>query len=187
MSFSFEETKIPGLFIVHPHYHEDERGSNLKTFHKDAFEERGMKCDFSETMVATNKLKDTVRGFHFQYPPYAQYKLYYCLEGAWKNYSLDLRKGSPTYGKFLCVTMSETELMGLYIPEGIANAYIVLKDNTKVLYQLSSKYMPDYEGGVRWDTVGLDLGGIEPIISKRDLEFPAFVNFDTPFIYGENC
>ena len=187
MAFTFEETKIPGLLIVYPHFHGDERGSNMKTFHKDTFEEHGLKCDFGETMITTNKVKGTIRGFHYQRPPYTQSKLYYCLAGGWNNYSLDLRIGSPTYGQYICIPMNEDDMKLLYIPDGIANAHLILQDNTKVLYQMGSKYMPDFESGIRWDSVGLNLGDIHPIISSRDAKLPTFDDFESPFIYGENC
>ena len=96
MSFAFIESEIPGLYIVQPHCHRDQRGNNLKTFHKPTFQEKGLPCDFGETMITTNLHKNVIRGFHYQRPPYTQYKLYYCLQGEWNNYSLDLRKGSPT-------------------------------------------------------------------------------------------
>lgn len=187
MSFQFEETKIPGLLIVRPHYREDQRGSNMKTFHKETFEKRGLKCDFGETMITTNNKKNVIRGFHYQRPPYTQCKLYYCLAGGWNNYSLDIRRGSPTYGQYICIPMDEDDRKVLYIPDGIANAHLILKDNTKVLYQLGSKYMPDYEGGIRWNSVGLDIGDVEPIISERDMRLPSLEEFDSPFEYGRNC
>lgn len=187
MSFEFKDTDIPGLLIVEPHFHEDERGSNMKTFHKETFQKKGLKCDFGETMITTNLHKNTIRGFHFQRPPYTQCKLYYCLSGAWNNYSVDLRKGSPMYGRVLCIPMSEDERKLLYIPDGIANAHLILEDNTKVLYQLGSKYMPDYDGGVRWDSLGIDFGISNPVITDKDARLPAFQDFETPFIYGENC
>ncbi|MCR5701976.1 MAG: dTDP-4-dehydrorhamnose 3,5-epimerase [Lachnospiraceae bacterium] len=187
MSFVFKETKIPGLMIVEPHYHEDLRGSNMKIFHKETFENEGLKCDFGETMITTNLCKNTIRGFHYQKPPYTQCKLYYCLQGAWNNYSVDLRKGSPMYGKVICIPMNEKERKLLYIPDGIANAHLVLEDNTKVLYQLGSKYMPSYEGGVRWDSFGIDFGDIHPVITDRDAALPRMSEFESPFVYGENC
>lgn len=187
MGFTFTETKIPGLLIVEPHYHSDERGSNMKTFHKETFKAQGLKCDFGETMITTNQYKNVIRGFHFQRPPYTQCKLYYCLSGSWNNYSVDLRKGSPAYGEVICIPMNTTERKLLYIPDGIANAHLILEDNTKVLYQLGSKYMPECEGGVRWDSLGLNFGSIQPIITERDAQLPRFEDFETPFIYGENC
>lgn len=187
MGFTFKETEIPGLLIVEPHYHADERGSNMKTFHKETFEARGLKCDFGETMITTNLCKNTIRGFHFQRPPYTQCKLYYCLMGAWNNYSVDLRVGSPAYGKVICIPMNEQERKLLYIPDGIANAHLILQDNTKVLYQLGSKYMPEYDGGVRWNSFGIDFQVDHPIITEKDANLPLFSEFESPFIYGENC
>lgn len=187
MAFIFEETEIPGLLIVRPHFHEDERGSNMKIFHKEIFQERGMKCDFGETMITTNLNKNVIRGFHYQRPPYAQYKLYYCLSGEWSNYSVDLRKGSPVYGKVICIQMREEERKLLYIPEGIANAHLVKKDRTRVLYQLGSKYMPDYDEGIRWDSLGIDFSVSNPIITDKDAALPAFSDVDSPFIFGVNC
>lgn len=187
MSFTFEETAISGLKVIRPHFHEDERGSNLKIFHKETFEAQGMKCDFGETMITTNLHKNVIRGFHFQKPPYTQCKLYYCIQGAWNNYSVDLRKGSPTYGKVICYKMDSEDRKLLYIPDGIANAHLVLEENTRVLYQLGSKYMPDYEGGVRWDSLGIDFNVDFPVITERDAGLPVFAEFDSPFIYGQNC
>lgn len=187
MAFQFEETEISGLYIVKPHYHEDKRGSNLKSFHKETFLELGLKCDFEETMITTNLYKNIIRGFHYQRPPYTQYKLYYCLSGEWNNYSVDLRIGSPTYGKVICIQMKEEERKLLYIPEGIANAHLVLENNTKVLYQLGSKYMPAYDEGVRWDSLGIDFGSLKPIITEKDAALPTFDEFNSPFFLGENC
>lgn len=187
MGFEFLKTEIPGLLIVTPHYHEDERGSNMKTFHKETFEAQGLKCDFGETMITTNLQKNTIRGFHFQRPPYTQCKLYYCLSGAWNNYSVDLRKGSPTYGKVICIPMDESDRKLLYIPDGIANAHLILKDYTRVLYQLGSKYMPECDGGVRWNSLGVEFGVEDPIITEKDSKLPLFEEFETPFVYGENC
>jgi dTDP-4-dehydrorhamnose 3,5-epimerase len=187
MAFMFEETQIQGLYIVRPHYHEDERGSNMKIFHKETFQEKGLKSDFGETMITTNLHKNVIRGFHYQRPPYTQCKLYYCLSGKWNNYSVDLRKGSPTYGKVICILMEVADRKLLYIPEGIANAHLVKEDKTRVLYQLGSKYMPDYDEGVRWDSFGIDFSVSNPIITDRDASLPLFRDFDTPFIFGENC
>lgn len=187
MGFKFTETDIPGLLIVEPHYYADHRGSNMKTFHRQTFEAQGISCDFGETMITTNAEKNTIRGFHFQYPPYSQVKLYYCLAGAWDNYSVDLRLGSPSYGKVIRIRMDEAERKLLYIPIGIANAHLILTENTKVLYQLGSKYMPDYDGGVRWDSLGVDFGIENPIITEKDAHLPKFSGFESPFVYGENC
>lgn len=185
--FEFEQTEIAGLYIVRPHFHWDDRGYNFKAFHRETFESRGLDCDFDETMMVLNREPGTIRGFHYQKPPYTQIKLYYCLTGGWTNYSLDIRKGSATYGKVLKIEMSEDERKMLYIPKGIANAQRVRKNNTRVFYHLGSKYMPDYEGGVRWDSVGVDLDVDNPIISDRDATFPTLSELETPFVYGENC
>lgn len=187
MAFEVKETAINGLFIIFPHYHADERGSNMKTFHKETFENYGLRTDFYETMITTNVQKNVIRGFHFQRPPYTQTKLYYCLSGKWINYSIDLRKGSPNYGKVIQIEMNSDERKLLYIPDGIANAHLVLENNTKVLYQLTSMYMPEYDSGIRWDSVGVDFGIADPIITEKDSRLPLFKDFDSPFIYGENC
>lgn len=187
MAFKFKELDIKGLYIIEPHYYADQRGSNMKTFHKETYAAQNIKCDFEETMITTNLHKNVIRGFHFQRPPYTQCKLYYCISGAWNNYCVDIRKGSPTYGKIICVTMNEEERKLLYLPEGIANAHLILRDNTKVLYQLGSKYMPEYEAGIRWNSLGVDFQIENPIITEKDSELPLFGEFESPFVYGENC
>lgn len=188
MPFTFERTEIEGFFIIRPHYHEDQRGSSMKLFHKQTFEGKGLKCDFGETLISTNLLKNTIRGFHYQMPPYAQSKLYYCLSGGWDNYSVDIRIGSPTYGKIMKIPMSEGERKVLYIPEGIANAHQVLCDHTKVLYQLTSMYMPEFDSGIRWDSLGIVFTTSNPpIITEKDACLPMAWDVKSPFVYGQNC
>ena len=100
---------------------------------------------------------------------------------------MDLRKGSPTYGKVICINMREEERKLLYIPEGIANAHLVLRENTRVLYQLGAQYMPEYDAGVRWDSLGIDFGELAPIMTEKDAALPPFAELDSPFVFGKNC
>ncbi len=181
MIYNYKEANIPGVYELFPPVFKDNRGSITKIYHKDSFESLKLPCDFGETLVTKNNNKGIVRGFHFQYPPYAQEKLIHCISGSIKNVVLDIRKGSPTYLQTEIFELSEDKPNVLYLPKGIANAYLICRDNTVIIYNLTSKYMPDYDGGIRWDSVGADFGVGDYVVSEKDLRLPILGDFDSPF------
>ena len=180
---SLKKAEIPGVYIVFPSIFQDKRGSVVKYFQKSVANMNLLNMNFSESIISTNKDKGTFRGFHFQKPPYAQSKLCVCLSGGWYNYLLDIRLGSPTYGRCIQILMDEEINQAIYIPEGIANGQFVLKDNTRVLYYLTNEYNRDSEGGILWDSVTMDLPEKPKIISEKDMNYLPFEDFQSPFMY----
>lgn len=183
----YQALSLPGVYEIIPDIHQDNRGSLTKLFDRTNFEQLSIDCQWNETLLSINKSQGIIRGFHYQAPPYGQTKMIYCLQGAAQAYLLDIRQGADTYGKIITCHLSPETGNMLIVPIGVANAYMIEQDNTHILYQLTSQYQPDYESGIRWDSVGLSLNWDNPIISERDSRLPKWEDFTTPFIWGENC
>lgn len=176
----FEKVEINGVFIFNPKLMEDERGYTTKIFSKEVFVQNGLNCEFEETFISHNKFKNVFRGFHFQLPPYAQSKLLYCMNGEFECFFVDLRRSSNTFGKVSSYTIKEKS--AIYIPLGVANAFVILKDNTDIIYHLTSRYMLEFEGGLHYNSFDIKLNTDELIVSKRDEAFPLFKDFESPFL-----
>lgn len=187
MIYDFKESEIKGVFLLEPHVHTDIRGSITKIFHKESFEMLGLACDWGESLVTENYHKGVIRGFHFQKPPYCQAKTIFCVTGSVLDAVLDLRKGSKTYGKTAMFSLDSQKKNILYVPKGVANCYAIYQNNTIISYNLTSTYMPEYESGIRWNSVGVDFGIENPIVGDKDSQLLLLNEFESPFIYGENC
>ena len=176
-------SKIPGVFVIEPIIHEDIRGRLTKTYHKDSFDgiEGIGKHDWGEIILSDNVRKGVFRGLHYQSPPYAQAKTLCCVTGAIKDWALDLRKGSPTYGIIETFTLSSEKREVLYIPTGIANGYYTIEDNTTILYNLTSKFDAESSKGINWKSVGLELEGA--IIADKDNLLDDWATFESPFVF----
>ena len=179
----YKALALPGAYELYPVRNTDQRGSVTKIFDRKEFAALGIDCRYNETLISHNKCQGVIRGFHFQYPPYAQSKLIYCLHGACMAYLLDLRSGAPTYGQVEPIHLSQEQRNVLIVPVGVANAYFIEQDDTTILYQLTAEYSPEYDGGVRWDSVGLTLDWHEPIVSDKDSRLPKWADFVTPFVW----
>lgn len=182
----FKQRSIAGAYEGFPKKNVDDRGSVTKIFSRTVFDEAGIDCSYNETLISRNLEKGVIRGFHFQYPPYAQSKLFYCVSGACTIYLLDLRKGSAMYGKIEQIALSAEKGNIVIVPVGVANLYLTEQEQTTIVYQLTGQYMPEHEGGIRWDSVGLSFSADTPIVSERDRCLPAWADFDSPFIWEEN-
>lgn len=178
------ESRIPGIFIMEPDIHEDIRGSLTKTYHAPTFDRiSGIKeHNWGEIIISENKKKGVFRGLHFQKPPYAQAKTLCCISGSIINYSLDIRRGSPTYGRIECFNIDSDSKQVLYIPIGIANGYYTLEENTTILYNLTSEFDAESASGITWNSVGLDIKGA--IVSDKDNELENWNGFVSPFTYS---
>lgn len=187
MIYEVEESEIKGVYLLQPDFHVDMRGSVTKIFHRKSFEELGLECEWGESLITENFQKDVIRGFHFQRPPYCQAKTLFCVSGSILDAVIDLRKGSETYGKTAVFSLDSQKRTILYVPRGVANCYLIRQDHTVIAYNLTSTYMPAFEGGIRWDSTGVDFGCVAPAITKKDRELPELAGFKSPFVYGENC
>lgn len=178
--FTKIETPLEGCFELQPIVRGDVRGSFIKTFHVGAFEEMGLATDFKEEFH-TISFKNVIRAMHFQIPPEAHIKLVYCAEGAVMDVILDLRKNSPTYGKFHVVELDARKGNSLYMPIGIAHGYKVLSEHSVVVYKTTTVFSAECDTGVLWNSCGIDWQCDNPILSEKDKTLPTLAEFDSPF------
>jgi len=165
-------TEIEGLIIVEPDVYPDKRGFFTETFQAQRYAEAGIRCAFVQDNLSYST-KGTLRGLHFQVTR-PQAKLVHVISGEIFDVAVDLRPGSPTYGKWAGVNLSGTNHRQLFIPEGFAHGFYVLSDTAYFAYKCSDFYAPDDEGGVLWSDpdIGIRWPAGEPIVSARDLDLP---------------
>ena len=177
-------TEIPGLFVIEPTVFEDQRGYFLETFNLAAFQKNIDIVNFVQDNESKSS-KGVVRGLHFQTPPFAQAKLVRCVEGHVLDVIVDIRKGSPMYGKHLAIELSGANKRQVYIPKGFAHGFSVLSQNAVFSYKVDNIYAPEFESGIRYDDpeLGIDWGLTEGDIkpSTKDESLPAFKQLDSPF------
>lgn len=180
-----EPLAIPDVKLVRPKRHGDARGFFSEVYRADRFEAAGLKTDWVQDNHSFSQARGVVRGLHFQAPPYGQAKLVRVARGAVFDVAVDLRRGSPTYGRWAGAELSAENWTQLYVPEGFAHGFCTLVENTEVLYKVSGIYAPDSEGGLRWDdpALGIDwpIGPDEATVSPRDAAWADFTAFETPF------
>jgi dTDP-4-dehydrorhamnose 3,5-epimerase len=183
MSFSFRPLEIPGLLVIEPTAFEDRRGVLMELFRRSAFAGHGLP-PFVQANVSWSG-KGVLRGLHYQRPPRAQGKLVTVLAGEVYDVAVDLRRGSPAFGRWAGVTLSEANHLMLYIPEGCAHGFCVTGDHAVVLYCLTEEYDPALDAGVRWDDPRLAVRWPvqTPILSDRDAALPPLDALGDDFVY----
>lgn len=171
----FTETILSGAFVVDLERKEDDRGFFARAFCQNEFNAHGLKPLIAQSNFAHNRVRGTLRGMHFQYPPAAETKLVRCTRGAILDVIIDLRPESPTYLKHFSVELNETNQRALYVPERFAHGYQALSDNTDICYGVSEFYVPDAEGGLMYNEPRLGLVWPLPVavISEKDQKFPS--------------
>ena len=174
------KTNIEGLFVIDLFHAEDNRGGFVKTFHKESFEKMGLNTDFQESFYSINN-KGVIRGMHFQTPPHDHDKLVYCTNGRLIDVILDIRKDSPTYGKFASIELSGDIYRALYIPKGMAHGFESMEDRTMMTYLTSTMHQPSHDQGIRYNSFGKEWDSENPIINERDLNWPSLGEFESPF------
>ena len=175
--------RIPGVHVVVPKTHHDERGSFVKVFHRDVFREHGLRDDFAEEFY-TQSRHGVLRGIHLQTPPHEQAKLVYCVHGAVFDVALDLRAGSPTFGEHLTLELSAANGHALYLPPGVAHGFYTLTEPALMVYKVSQVHAPEHDTGVLWDSAGIAWPCTQPILSARDRELAPLAQFASPFTFG---
>ena len=178
-------TKIDGVYIIEPRVFKDPRGYFFESFSKRDFDENVAKVDFVQDNESCST-KGVLRGLHFQKPPYAQAKLVRCVVGRVLDVAVDLREGSPTYGQYVSVELSEDNHKQFFIPKGFAHGFEVLSDVAIFQYKCDEYYHPEAEGGL--DPFDEELGIVwstpsdEATVSEKDKKHPKLADFKTPFI-----
>jgi dTDP-4-dehydrorhamnose 3,5-epimerase len=173
----FTPTRLQDAVLIDVERRGDERGYLARTFCEREFAEHGLVTRFVQASTIYSPERDTLRGLHFQEPPHAEIKLVRCTRGAARVTIVDLRPESPSYLGWLGVELSPRNGRLLYVPEGFAQGYQTLEDDTEVAYQMSHEYVPHAASGVRWNdpAFGIDWPAAERrIISERDQAWPDY-------------
>ena len=180
----FIRTKLPGLTIIEPVVFEDSRGYFLESFNLEAFEKNIHPIKFVQDNESMSS-KGVFRGLHFQKPPFAQSKLVRCIQGRIMDIVVDIRIGSPTYGKYLVIELSSENKRQIFIPRGFAHGFLVLSEEAVFSYKVDNFYAPDYDSGVRYDDsdLNINLGSSEEEVhlSVKDGKLPFFKDLKSPF------
>lgn len=172
--------EIPGCCLLKAKVFRDDRGEFHKTIHRPTFDTLSLKSDFVEQFY-TKSGKDVVRGMHFQRPPHDHTKLIYCTEGRALDVLLDLRKGSPMFGKCVEVELNGGDGLSIYISEGVAHGFRSLEDNTTIVYSVTSVHETSADEGILWNSIPYDWKIKNPRLSARDQKLPPLTGFKTPF------
>lgn len=170
----FTETEIPGVWLIDLDRHEDDRGWFARTWCREEFARRGLSTEFPQCNLSFNRRKGTLRGLHWQESPHAETKIVYCVAGAVFDVAVDMRSGSPSFGRVFTVELDSERGRAVYLPEGIAHGFQALRDGSTLWYQMGAVYTPGAARGCRWNdpSLAIDWPIASPIISARDQALP---------------
>lgn len=184
-----EETGLEGLLVLCPRRFTDDRGFFSECWNARAFAGHGLRYDFVQDNHSLSVAAGTLRGLHFQVPPHAQAKLVRCGRGRLFDVAVDIRRGSPGYGRWFGVELSFDNGRQLLIPEGFLHGFVTREPNTEIVYKCTEYYAPEADRAVRFDdpAIGIDWGldGAAPILSDKDAAAPRLEEVEVPFIYEE--
>ena len=180
-------TALSGVLILTPARHGDDRGFFSESWNRARLEKAGIHLDFVQDNHSFSAQKGTVRGLHFQSDPHAQDKLVRCGRGSLFDVAVDIRRGSPSYGRWIGEELSFENGRQLLVPRGFLHGFVTLEPNTEIIYKCTDYYAPECDGAVRWNDpdIGIDwpLDGATPMLSGKDEAAPLLADFDTPFTY----
>lgn len=184
MPFKFKKLEIPEVMLVETQAFTDERGYFMEGFKESIFKTNGIDIKSVQDNYS-HSIKGVLRGLHYQKIPKAQAKLVMALKGEIFDVAVDIRIGSPTYGRWVGEILSERNHRLLYVPEGFAHGFFVISDEADVLYKVSSEYSPEDERGILWNDPELHIKWPtnKPIMTKKDFELPLLKNTDNNFVY----
>jgi len=183
MPFSFKRLSIPEVILVEPKVFPDERGFFLESFKESIFQENGITTKFVQDNYS-HSIKGVLRGLHYQKNPKAQAKLVTAIRGEIFDVAVDIRKNSPTYGKWVGEILSEQNHKSLYVPEGFAHGFLCLSDEADVVYKVNEEYSAENDRGMLWNdpVVGVKWPVENPIISEKDKQQPLLEKADNNFV-----
>ena len=182
----FVETGLPGLLIFEPAVFEDSRGFFFESYNQKIFSQQGIETSFVQDNQSRSSY-GVIRGLHYQLPPYAQIKLVRVLIGKILDVAVDIRKGSPTYGKAYSIELSAANKKQLYIPKGFAHGFSVLSDVAEVLYKCDVFYNKESEAGINYSDPSLNIDWCiaagKAIVSEKDVQLPGFAACKNSFVF----
>ena len=176
-------TSIPGCVELRPAIHVDARGRFAKPFQASTFNALGLEAEWTELFFSVSG-RGVIRGLHYQAPPSAHAKLVCCVAGEVFDVVVDLRAGSPAFGRFETFELSGDAMQAVFVPTGCAHGFAARTEGAVVAYAVSSEHDPGRDTGLRWDRVPRLRWPFEaPVVSDRDAALPRFGELDTPFVY----
>jgi dTDP-4-dehydrorhamnose 3,5-epimerase len=172
----FTETRLPGVLVVDVEPHADDRGSFARLQCPEEFASGGRAFEPAQTSLSRNPTAGTLRGLHYQPAPFAEAKLVRAVRGRMFDVAVDLRPDSPAFRQWVSEELTADNARALFIPEGVAHGFLTLEPDTDVLYQISPKFEPGHEAGVRWDDPAFAISwpARPTLISERDATYPDF-------------
>ncbi len=185
MSIRIEHTPLPGLLVIVPQRFSDERGFFSESWNRRTLEAAGVTLpEFVQDNHSLSHRVGTLRGMHYQAPPHAQGKLVRCGRGRIFDVCVDVRKGSPTFGRWHGEDLSFENGHQLWVPAGFLHGFVTREPDSEIIYKCTDYYDRVSDGAVRWDTLGIDWGVAEPVLSPKDAAAPAFSDFASPFTWS---
>lgn len=179
--------KIPDVLEIVPRRFGDDRGFFAETFNRDRLAQAGIEIDWMQDNQSFSAERYTLRGLHFQTPPFAQDKLVRVLKGRILDVAVDIRTGSPTYRKWVSLELSAASFNQILVPKGFAHGFLTLEPDTEVFYKVSAPYSGEHDRSVRFDdpAFGVDwpLDGNAPVLSVKDRDAKRLDEIDNPFVY----
>lgn len=182
---NIETTEIPDVKIISPAKFGDHRGFFSETYNRAKFEKNGLNLDFCQDNHSFSATVGTLRGLHFQIPPFAQDKLVRVTRGAILDVAVDIRHGSHTFGRWVSRVISAEAWNQILVPKGFAHGFCTIEPDTEVQYKVTAPFAPDHERGIIWNDPALaidwPLDGAEPTLSGKDTEYPTLA--DSPVYF----
>ncbi|QJA05890.1 dTDP-4-dehydrorhamnose 3,5-epimerase [Thermosulfurimonas marina] len=185
MPFEFKPLEIPDVILVKPKVFGDERGFFMETYKASEFKANRIPYDFVQDNHSRSQ-RGVLRGLHYQLRPMEQGKLVRCMRGRIWDVAVDIRKGSPWYGKWVAVELSEENKLMLWVPPGFAHGFVALEDGTEVIYKVTKEYAPELDRGIIWNDpdLGIEWPIEDPILSEKDRKQPRLRDAENNFVYG---
>jgi len=175
--------KLEGTYEIALKRIGDARGYFMQTFNRELFADRGLQTNWVQENQSLSTRIHTLRGLHFQMPPFAQAKLVRAVQGEILDVFVDLRKNSPTCGRWDSINLSEENCKAVYIPQGFAHGFCTLTKNVVVQYKVDNSYAPEFDMGIRWNDpdIGIQWNVEKPFLSEKDSNLPLYKDFVSPF------
>ncbi len=177
-----QATPILGCFEIRPCVFGDDRGCFVKVFHAEAFAAYGFETVYTEEYHSVSR-RGVIRGLHFQTPPMDHVKLVYCVAGRVQDAVVDLRVGSPSFGRYALFDLSADAANMIYIPKGLAHGFCAVSDPAVLVYKVSTVYSAAHDAGVLWSSAGIPWVVTDPVLSERDRSHLPLEQYRSPFVY----
>jgi len=184
MPFEFERLEIPDITLIKPRRFGDDRGFFMETYKRSDFAAQGIEENFVQGNFSRSK-RGVLRGLHYQKAPRPQGKLVGVLRGEVLDVAVDIRRGSPTYGRWVCEKLSDENGHMLYVPPGFAHGFCVLSAEVDFNYMVTAEYAPELDRGIIWNdpTIGVEWPVDEPLLTDKDAQWPLLQEADSNFVY----